>query len=238
MRYYYDTEFKEDGYTVDLISIGIVAEDGREFYGVSNEFDKMKVAQDWWLMENVMSSIEHETSIKFDSHFGVPYRWLTVTDKDAKSRQELADGIKAFVGDDIPEWWAWYSAYDHVTLMQLLWGPMVKQPPGWPFNTMDIAQLAKSLGNPAVPRQPAGKHNALEDARWNVVRYDFLMDLKNSKQYNRSMETYEVKMEVTVLVPAPNVEDAIQCVEDNFGPGETAGCEVTLMEIIDASRYI
>jgi hypothetical protein len=29
MKYYYDTEFIEDGRTIDLISIGIVAEDGR-----------------------------------------------------------------------------------------------------------------------------------------------------------------------------------------------------------------
>ncbi len=30
MRYFLDTEFYEDGKTIDLISIGIVAEDGRE----------------------------------------------------------------------------------------------------------------------------------------------------------------------------------------------------------------
>jgi hypothetical protein len=30
MRYWLDTEFIEDGKTIDLISIGIVAEDGRE----------------------------------------------------------------------------------------------------------------------------------------------------------------------------------------------------------------
>ena len=39
MRYFYDTEFIEDGSTIELVSIGIVAEDGREFYAVSTEFD-------------------------------------------------------------------------------------------------------------------------------------------------------------------------------------------------------
>jgi hypothetical protein len=29
MKYFYGTEFIEDGKTIDLISIGIVAEDGR-----------------------------------------------------------------------------------------------------------------------------------------------------------------------------------------------------------------
>lgn len=32
MKYFIDTEFVDDGHTIDLISIGIVAEDGRELY--------------------------------------------------------------------------------------------------------------------------------------------------------------------------------------------------------------
>jgi hypothetical protein len=44
VKYFYDCEFLEDGKTIDFISIGIVAEDGREFYAVSNEFDTRRVA--------------------------------------------------------------------------------------------------------------------------------------------------------------------------------------------------
>ena len=39
MRFFYDCEFIEDGTTIDLVSIGVVGEDGREFYAVSTEFD-------------------------------------------------------------------------------------------------------------------------------------------------------------------------------------------------------
>ena len=39
MRYFYDTEFIEDGETIELVSFGVVAEDGREFYAVSSDFD-------------------------------------------------------------------------------------------------------------------------------------------------------------------------------------------------------
>ena len=46
MRYFYDTEFIEDGSTIELVSIGIVAEDGREFYAVSTEFDASN-ANEW-----------------------------------------------------------------------------------------------------------------------------------------------------------------------------------------------
>ena len=46
MKYFLDTEFIEDGKTIDLISIGIVAEDGREYYAINSECDFPK-ANDW-----------------------------------------------------------------------------------------------------------------------------------------------------------------------------------------------
>ena len=46
MKYFYDTEFIEDGSTIELVSIGIVAEDGREYYAVSRDFDATR-ASDW-----------------------------------------------------------------------------------------------------------------------------------------------------------------------------------------------
>ena len=44
MKYWIDTEFIERPYTIDLISVGLVAEDGREFYAESNEVDWSKRA--------------------------------------------------------------------------------------------------------------------------------------------------------------------------------------------------
>ena len=39
-RYFYDTEFLEDGHTIELVSLGIVDETGeRAYYAVSTEFD-------------------------------------------------------------------------------------------------------------------------------------------------------------------------------------------------------
>ena len=49
MRYFYDTEFIEDGTTIDLVSIGVVDEHGREFYAVSTEFDPGKAGP--WVRE-------------------------------------------------------------------------------------------------------------------------------------------------------------------------------------------
>lgn len=84
MNYYYDCEFLEGTQkkifgetvaTIDLISIGVVAEDGREFYEVSKEFNlkeawnrfdwKRKTVndgvpgayKDYWIRENVLKPI-------------------------------------------------------------------------------------------------------------------------------------------------------------------------------------
>ena len=66
-RFFYDCEFLEDGKTIDLISIGVVNyETGETFYAVSNEFDTARVAKHWWLMENVMNSIDHKTFTYYD----------------------------------------------------------------------------------------------------------------------------------------------------------------------------
>ena len=55
MRFFYDTEFIEDGATIELVSIGIVAEDGREYYAVSTDADHSRANA--WVKENVGTPI-------------------------------------------------------------------------------------------------------------------------------------------------------------------------------------
>jgi len=50
-RYFYDTEFIEDGTTIELVSIGVVDEAGREFYAVSTQFDPSRAIP--WVRDNV-----------------------------------------------------------------------------------------------------------------------------------------------------------------------------------------
>jgi hypothetical protein len=177
MRFFYDTEFHEDGKTIDFISIGVVAEDGREFYAVSNEFDTRRVAQNKWLMDNVMSSIDHDKFVVADFQGAPVVRDFFVTDSTAKSKREISNDLWMFIGDDKdPEFWAWFGSYDHVCLAQL-WGKMIDLPRSIPMFTNDIKTLEREYRRKTgkefrFPVQPPGKHNALEDARWNVVRYD------------------------------------------------------------------
>ena len=57
MRYWLDTEFIAAPYSIDLISIGLVAEDGREFYAESNEVDWSKA--NLWTLANVRPQQGH-----------------------------------------------------------------------------------------------------------------------------------------------------------------------------------
>ena len=171
MNIFYDTEFMENGQTIDLISIGMVGEDGREYYAVSYEFDGFAVARDPWLMEHVMSSIGHY--VHYQDGGG-----LTVIDDPASRRRdqialEVAEFIRSYQN---PELWAWYGAYDHVALAQLF-GKMIHLPTGIPMYTNDLKTFAKLKGNPRLPDQAEGKHNALEDAKHNKVRFDYLTEL-------------------------------------------------------------
>lgn len=158
MKYFYDTEFIEDGETIDLVSIGIIAEDGRTYYAISTQFDEEKA--DDWVKKNVISKLEQN-----------PLLW--------KSRNKIKEDIIAFVGDDKPEFWAYYADYDHVVLCQLF-GRMIDLPKNYPFYTRDIKQLCDSLGNPKLPTQE-NEHNALDDAKWNKEAYEFLINLTLSQ---------------------------------------------------------
>lgn len=161
MRYYLDTEFCEDGKTIDLISIGIVAEDGREYYAVSQEAQLNRVNP--WVRANVLPHLPP---------YGAP-EW--------KTRQQIRDDVRSLTaGDDAPEFWAYYADYDWVVFCQLF-GTMKDLPNRFPMFCMDIKQLAVMKGNPSLPPQESNEHDALADARWNKLAHDRLAKLGEVK---------------------------------------------------------
>jgi hypothetical protein len=149
MRIYFDTEFIEDGRTIDLISIGLVSEDGREYYAQAAECDRSKASK--WVADHVLPHLVPGT---------IP-------------RRQIAGDIFDFCGEK-PEFWGYYADYDWVVLCQLF-GTMVDLPKGWPMYCRDIKQLCDSLGNPKLPVEGKDEHHALADARWNRSAYEFLM---------------------------------------------------------------
>jgi hypothetical protein len=168
VRYFYDTEFLENGKTIDLISIGIVADDGRELYLINRDAPWKRIKKHEWLMANVVPSLPQPHG---DRILHMPERWLIdFYSPHVRERAAIADLVERFLlGDDLEtytdlELWADYGAYDHVALCQLF-GPMIALPPGIPMFTNDLQQAWRAAGKPPLPQQTARLHNALEDAR-------------------------------------------------------------------------
>lgn len=178
MKYFYDTEFIDDGRTIEFISIGIVAEDGREYYAVTDDLDTIdRGFHHNWLRNNVMVYLPFvETNGEYDSN---------PDHKDysaIKSGKQIGQDIRKFIlPDPQPQLWAYFAAYDHVVLSQLF-GKMIDLPVGMPMWTHDLMQEIERCKNPEVPRQLEGAHNALSDARWNKSTYDYLQSLRKVKE--------------------------------------------------------
>lgn len=181
LKVYYDTEFLEDGSTrpIELISIGVVTDDDREYYAVNADAPWKRIKKNEWLMANVVPKLPQPHG-DWINH--MPKSWLVDFHNPAvKKRRVIAQELRQFLlGDDphdLPdvELWAWYGAYDHVVLAQL-WERMIDLPQGIPMWTNDLRQEVRRLGDPQLPEQPAGEHNALEDARHLKARADWLAD--------------------------------------------------------------
>lgn len=166
MKYFLDTEFIERGpeFPITLISIGIVTEDGREFYAINSEFDP-SVCNDW-VRANVLP------------HLDLNDGW----DRRA-SLDEIAVQIVQFCDSEFfgkLEFWGYYCDYDWVVFAQIF-GTMMDLPKGWPMYCRDLKQLCDDLGNPKLPEQPSTEHNALADAQWNKQVYEFLQARKRER---------------------------------------------------------
>ncbi len=153
-RYFLDTEFVEDGKTIDLVSLALVCEDGRELY-CCNKDAKLELASGW-VIDNVLPSLPPESSELWMSHREIRYSVLGFVKEYPK-----------------PEFWAYYADYDWVALCQLF-GTMMQLPDHFPKFCMDLKQLSVMRGSPKNPAQAKGHHNALEDARWTKTLFEFL----------------------------------------------------------------
>jgi hypothetical protein len=149
MKYFIDTEFSESKGSIILISIGIVSEDGREYYAVSSEFDPAQCNE--WVRKNVIP--------KLDSVY-------------LKRLSVIANEIIEFVGDSQPEFWGYYSDYDWVVFCWLF-GTMIDLPKGFPMYCHDLKQeIDRQKLDIHQPEESS--HNALDDARWIATTYSLI----------------------------------------------------------------
>lgn len=173
MKIWYDCEFLERGsaFPIDLISIGMVREDGAELYLVNADCDWVAVASNAWLCNNVLPSLPIRTRGNGDTE---PW-WLEIDRSDPRvhPREAVAVQVKQFLSEAVPnlELWAWYADYDHVVLSQLF-GRMIDLPEFMPMYTRDLKQEVDRLGIRLVEdaiRASVGaedSHDALADAKY------------------------------------------------------------------------
>lgn len=164
MKFYVDTEFLHTSRTIDLISIGIVAEDGREYYAVCEDAPWDRIRKNSWLAENVVPQLgmnpqgPHHPDLK--QHFMI--------------RREVMSFLLRHNDGFPPELWGWYSGFDYVVLSQLF-GTMADYPKSLPMWINDLRQETERLGvYHSLPVQAEGQHHALQDAKWNKQVGEYL----------------------------------------------------------------
>lgn len=198
MKYFLDTEFIEGSHRakwskisrffVDLISIGIVAEDGRTYYAVSNEY-RYELANEW-VKENVIipayTNLVHGDQrnelhvYNFHKHLG-------------KSTEQIKLELLEFfgcwrdqhfwrAGKDEPQIYGYFADYDWVLLCSLF-GRMIDLPKGFPMYCLDLKQMMDERGLSKEWKKencpdPTDQHNALADAKWNQKLYNAILNYR------------------------------------------------------------
>ena len=200
IRYFYDSEFADTGSTIDLISIGIVAEDGRELYLQSVEFDPRKASQ--WVKDHVLGYLKRCPNAKAIHGRDGPYYIDRADHKNGqctfadpskgiigayadcpwRTREQIKQEILSFMDVEKyskPELHGWCAGYDWVAFCQLF-GTMMDLPTGYPHYIRDLQQTLdeRGISDEELPKQEEGLHHALADAKhlkrlWGyIVRND------------------------------------------------------------------
>lgn len=155
MKVFFDTEFTGLHQNTTLISVGLVDENGREFYAELIDYDQTQV--DDWLQDNVIANLNGKNRSTTE-----------------QLRYDLAKWLSAY---DKVEMWSDCLSYDWV-LFGNIWGHAFDIPKNIYYIPFDICTMMKLKGvDPDINREEyafnavpetAQKHNALWDAQ--VIR--------------------------------------------------------------------
>lgn len=155
MKYFLDTEFIEGFHKplfgkrrhfIDLISIGIVREDGKKYYAISDGFNPRDA--DVWVKENVIGKLPKKNVNWSDQGGDSPK--MRIESLLYKPNVVIANEVRLFFGcyEDSLFWrappgievYGYYSDYDWV-LFCSLFGRMIDLPKGFPMYCRDLKQI-------------------------------------------------------------------------------------------------
>lgn len=166
MKYFIDTEFIEGfnkpifgkrRHFIDLISIAIVAEDGRVYSAISNEYDFRLIKQNKWVYTNVLLPLYTNTVHgdrrnywdvdSFHKNYGKSNLQIAQEIIQFVCEKEQADVSIGIFGERIVnsikskvDFYADYADYDWVVFCSLF-GTMDKLPNGFPMYCRDLKQM-------------------------------------------------------------------------------------------------
>jgi hypothetical protein len=181
MRYFIDTEFIEKYGKIDLISIGIISEEGQTYYAENACFEERDA--DEWIKENVISNLKWYRNENEKKGFCNASTLNALTSKATTeifgTPTLIKETIVDFICDDIPEFWGYYSAYDWVAFCGLF-GRMIDLPKQYLMYCNDLKQWKDYLSNKGFKTDfvKTQNHNALDDAKWNKQLWIFLNNLE------------------------------------------------------------
>lgn len=186
MRVYFDCEFTGLHQNTTLISIGMIAENGKTFYAEFSDYDQKQV--DNWLEENVISNLSFN-----NQNYVIPKSPVNMTDnyKMKGNTKEISNTLKMWLDQfEKIEMWSDCLSYDWV-LFNNLFGTAFDIPKNVYYIPFDICtlMLIKNV-DPDINREKFSsswlenngyknqkKHNSLWDAIVIKGCYETLMEL-------------------------------------------------------------
>lgn len=175
MKLFFDTEFTGLHKNTTLISIGIIAENGKTFYAEFTDYDQKQI--DEWLQDNVISLL----TIDKDSigKFGDDENWIVRGDTKCV-KYYLEQWLSQF---EIAVFWSDCLSYDWV-LFNHIFGHAFSLPENVYYIPFDICTLFEYKGIDAdisreiyseINDKEILKHNALYDAKIIKLCYEKLV---------------------------------------------------------------
>jgi len=163
MKLFFDTEFTGLHQKTTLLSIGIVDENGREFYRELDDYDQSQIND--WLKDNVIAKFKNEGSVNM-----------------GMLKEDLLEWLKVYDYGEKIEVWSDCLAYDWVLFCEIFGGAF-EVPKNIYYIPFDICTLMKIKGvDPDISREAyagfdedSSKHNALHDAEAIKICYEKLM---------------------------------------------------------------
>jgi hypothetical protein len=165
MKLFFDFEFTGLKQSAQPISLGIVSEDGYEFYAEFSEVDLL--AADGWIKENVVPGLKFSKHVLTEFH--VDYRVKAHRSEVTRMLVQWLEWLRIGPGEKF-EMWGDCLAYDWVLFCELF-GGATNLPDAIYYIPFDLATAFLLVGvDPDISRElysglSGTKHNALDDAQ-------------------------------------------------------------------------